>query len=236
MNDRQENIKKLVDKLNLKLNNFDIFENAFVHRSYLNEHPKFHLDNNERLEFLGDAVLELVTTRYLYDNYQKPEGELTALRSALVRGKNLSQIAQELEVEQCLYLSSGEAQGSPKAKSLILANALEAIIGSIYLDLGYDVARGFIEKYILKNISKIIDERLYIDAKSSFQEKSQEKFKLTPQYKVLDQSGPDHNKIFKSGVFLEDKMVATGEGSSKNSAEQEAAKNALDELFSQLDA
>lgn len=233
MNEKKEKIEKLAKKLSLDLNDREVFENAFVHRSYLNEHPKFHLGNNERLEFLGDAVLELVATKYLYDKFQKPEGELTALRSALVRGKNLSEVASGLGVEECLYLSSGEAQGSQKAKSLILANALEAIIGSIYLDLGYDQARNFIEKSILRLTNKIIDEKLYIDAKSDFQEKVQEKYKITPQYKVLDQSGPDHNKVFTSAVFLGDKMIASGEGDSKNSAEQEAAKNALVKIFNQ---
>jgi len=232
MSEKKEKILKLAGKLSLDLKDPEVFENAFVHRSYLNEHPKFYLDNNERLEFLGDAVLELVTTRYLYDKFQKPEGELTALRSALVRGKNLSEVAKGLGVEECLYLSSGEAQGAQKAKSLILANALEAIIGSIYLDLGYESARSFIENNILKLTDKIIDEKLYIDAKSSFQEKVQEKFKVTPQYKVLEQSGPDHNKEFTSAVFLAEELVATGKGSSKNSAEQEAAKAALEKLFS----
>ena len=226
-------ILQFAKKLNLNFKNIKVLENAFVHRSYLNENPSFELQSNERLEFLGDAVLELVITEYLFRKFQKNEGELTALRSALVRGKNLSEIAQHLGVSDYLYLSAGEKIGSEKSKSLIYANCLEAIIGAIYLDQGLTAAKKFVEKYITVTIKKIIHERLYLDPKSEFQEKVQEKFKITPIYKVIQESGPDHNKEFISGVFIDKNMVASGYGSSKNLAEQDAAQRALDELFNQ---
>jgi len=223
----KKQIKDFEKKIKINFKNEDVLENAFVHRSYLNENPGFHLENNERLEFLGDAVLELAATRYLFDEYNKPEGELTALRSALVRGRNLAEISDNMGVFECLYLSTGERNGSEKARSLILANCLEAIIGAIYLDLGYPTADNFIKKQIIEpRISAVIDQKLYIDAKSHFQERIQEVQKITPVYRVLSEEGPDHNKKFVSGVYIEEKLVAKGEGSSKNASEQDAAINA----------
>ena len=226
--DKKNRIESLGKKLSLSFSNFDIFQNAFVHRSYLNENPGFKLPNNERLEFLGDAVLELVVTKYLFDNFPNPEGELTALRSALVRGRNLSEISTELGVFECLYLSSGEEKGSDKARGLILANCLEAIIGAIYIDKGFEEAHKFVKKYIIdKKIDGILDEKLYIDPKSQFQEIIQEQNKVTPNYRIISESGPDHDKRFVSGVYIEEKLIAEGSGSSKSISEQEAAKEAL---------
>lgn len=225
-------VEDLLRRTGITARDIKLYLTAFVHRSYLNEKPKFELENNERLEFLGDAVLELAVTKYLFDKYNKPEGELTSLRSALVRGKNLSDIGSELGLIDCLLLSAGERNASDKAKGLILANALEAFIGAIYLDAGFELADSFIRKFVIKkNIDKIIKEKLYIDAKSELQELIQEKYKITPRYSVIEESGPDHNKTFISGVYVEDKMVAQSSGSSKNQAEQNAAELALKKLF-----
>jgi len=228
---QKEKILALMKKLDLEFKDPDIFRNAFVHRSYLNENKNFDLENNERLEFLGDAVLELVVTEHLYEKFKMPEGKLTSLRSALVRGKNLSYIAHQLELLDCIYLSAGERAGSEKAKDLILANVLEAVIGSIYLDLGYERAKTFIEYNLLPTLDKIISEKLYVDSKSEFQEKVQEKMKITPSYKVHQEAGPDHNKSFTSGVYVNDELIATGEGASKAESEEKAAKAALKKLF-----
>jgi len=219
----------LEKKLDLKFKNIDFLVQAFVHRSYLNENPKFHLYHNERLEFLGDAVLELVVTEYLYKEYpQKPEGELTNWRAALVNAKMLSEIARSLEFNDFLLLSRGEEKEAGKARQYILANTFEAVIGSIYLDQGYKVCDKFIGKNLLKELTRIIEEGLFKDVKSSFQEEAQERVCITPTYKVLEEWGPDHAKHFIIGVFLKDEMVAKGEGSSKQEAEEHAAKNALE--------
>jgi len=232
MMSKQPKISELASTLGLKFKDPELFENAFVHRSYLNENPRFKLENNERLEFLGDAVLELAVTRYLFEKFaRKPEGELTLLRSALVRGKNLSQIGKELGVFECLYLSAGERKGSARARELILANALEAMIGAIYLDLGFERAEKFVRDYVAQNIDEIVSAGSHIDAKSLFQEKIQEKFKITPNYKILEESGPDHNKVFTSGVFIGGEVVAEGQGPSRGQAEQEAAEVALKKMF-----
>jgi len=233
VDDINKKIESFLNKISIKPGKLNLYFSAFVHRSYLNENPGFSLENNERLEFLGDAVLELSVTKYLFGKYcDKPEGELTALRSALVRGKNLSDIASGLGLIDNLMLSTGEKNATEKARSLILANTLEALIGAIYLDLGFDKADEFITQNIIRtNIKKIIEEKLYIDAKSEFQEKVQERFKVTPRYSVLEQSGPDHDKIFISGVYINEKLIAKAEGSSKNIAEQKAAEEALKVLF-----
>jgi len=232
MNDEiQEELEKFAETIGLKFENYDLLLNAFIHRSYLNENHKANLESNERLEFLGDAVLELVVTEYLYATYQKPEGELTAIRSALVRGKHLSEIAQSIGLFDNILLSQGEKSGSEKSQSLIMANAFEALVGAIYLDQGYDAVKQFILKNVISKTQEIINSKLYVDAKSEFQEKVQEKFKFTPNYKVLDESGPDHNKKFICGVFIDGSLVAKGEGMSKNQAEQDAAQIALDKTF-----
>lgn len=216
-------------KLNIKFKNIDFLIQAFVHRSYLNENPKFHLFHNERLEFLGDAVLELVVTEFLYKEYpQKPEGELTNWRAALVNAKMLSEIARNLEFNDFLLLSKGEEKEIGKARQYILANTFEAVIGAIYLDQGYKACDKFIAKNLLTELPIIIEKGLFKDVKSSFQEESQERVGITPTYKVLEEWGPDHAKHFIIGVFLKDELVAKGEGSSKQEAEEDAAKNALE--------
>ncbi len=221
-------ITKLEKILGVKFDNLDLLTQAVVHRSYLNEHPDFHLDHNERLEFLGDAVLELAVTEYLYKHYPNPEGELTNWRASLVNGVAMAEIGQTLGIEPFMFLSKGESQDkNSKARQFILANAMEAIIGAIYLDQGMESATKFIQRNILSKLKEIIDKKLYIDAKSFFQEKAQEKLSVTPSYKVISSTGPDHDKIFKVGVYLNDDLVATGTGSSKQEAQTDAAKNAL---------
>ncbi len=216
-------------KLNLKFKNKDLLIQAFCHRSYLNENPDFYLSNNERLEFLGDAVLELIITEYLYQTYpKKSEGELTNWRAALVNAKMLSRIAKNLDFNDFLLLSRGELKEIGKARQYILADTFEAVIGAIYLDLGYKVCQNFIKKYLIKELPHIIKARLFKDAKSQFQEEAQERVETTPTYKVLKEWGPDHVKHFIVGVFLDKTLVAEGEGSSKQEGEEKAAKNALE--------
>ena len=215
-------------KLSLKFKNKDLLIQAFVHRSFLNENPDFKLFHNERLEFLGDAILEQVVTEYLYKNYPKKlEGELTSWRAALVNTKMLSRIAKSLEFDDFLLLSQGEIKEKGRARQYILADTFEAFIGALYLDQGLDVCNNFIEKNLIKELQDIIKGGLYKDAKSCFQEESQEKKGITPTYKVLKESGPDHAKLFIVGVFLNKELIAKGEGLSKQEAEEEAAKNAL---------
>ena len=201
---------------------------AFVHRSYINENKQSGLTHNERLEFLGDAVLELVITDYLYNKYtDKAEGELTAYRSALVNADTCSQIATDLGMGEYLLLSKGESKDVGRARQYILANALEALIGAIYIDQGYDGAKGFIERNFTPKIEDIISAKSFIDAKSLFQEKAQEFDGITPAYKTVKESGPDHEKKFTVGVYIGKDLVATGDGVSKQEAEQVAAREAL---------
>jgi len=215
-------------KLGLKFKNKDLLMQAFVHRSYLNENPDFHLNHNERLEFLGDAVLELIVTEELYLSYpEKAEGELTNWRAALVNAKMLTSVAEELGFNEFLLLSRGEAKELGKARAYILANTIEALIGSIYLDSGYEPVEKFIKKYLIKNLSNIIKTGSYKDSKSHFQEEAQDRVGVTPVYKVIKEWGPDHQKNFTIGVFLGDELVAEGEGSSKQEAEENAAKEGL---------
>ncbi len=224
----QKNIAELARLLNVKYKPDGHLEQAVVHRSYLNEHPDFPLAHNERLEFLGDAVLELVVTEYLYATYPNPEGELTTWRSALVNGDSLSELAQKLGVEPFLYLSRGEEKDiNSKARHYILANAMEAIIGAIYLDFGWDKSKEFITDQVLSQLQGILDSRSYADPKSLFQEAAQSKMATTPSYRVLEESGPDHNKIFKIGVYLGKDLIAEGQGSSKQEAQVDAARQAL---------
>jgi ribonuclease-3 len=218
---------KLEKKLGVKFKNQDFLIQSLVHRSYLNEHPNFELGHNERLEFLGDAVLELVVTKYLYENYPNPEGELTNWRASLVNAKMLSDIARELDIDSYLYLSKGETKDVGKARQYILANAVEALIGAIYLDRGTATVRKFIKQVLLNKLPYIIEHKLYLDPKSKFQEVAQDKLGFTPNYSVLEESGPDHAKHFKVGVYLGEELVATGEGGSKQEAQVHAAENAL---------
>ncbi len=222
------NIEEFAGKNQLTFKDVNLLRQVFVHRSYLNENIGFDLDHNERLEFLGDAVLELVVTEYLYKKYDNPEGELTNLRSALVKGAMLSEIAKELEMDKYLYLSRGESHSEGKSRQLILANAYEALIGAIYLDRGYQAAVEFIKKYLIKHLQSIIDQKLYLDPKSHLQELSQEQLSVTPIYKVLNEHGPDHAKSFTVGCFVRERLIGEGSGSSKQAAESAAASSALE--------
>ncbi len=215
--------------LGVVFKNKDILRQALVHRSYLNEHPDFSLGHNERLEFLGDAVLELVVTENLYANYENPEGELTNWRAALVNSEMLAFLCQRLDIEEYLYLSRGEAKDKDsKARKYILANAFEALIGAIYTDQGWDASKVFITDHVLVELPRILDDRLYIDPKSRFQEAAQEHMGITPSYKVLSEEGPDHSKEFDVGVFLGKDKIASGKGTSKHEAQVAAAQAAID--------
>jgi len=226
MDKKLTNIEK---KLKVKFKDKDILKTALVHRSYLNEHKNFFLDHNERLEFLGDAVLELVVTDYLFQNYKEPEGVLTNWRSSLVNSVRLAEQAEALKLYNFMYLSHGESkENNKKARSYILANTFEAIVGAIFLDRGYKVVEKFIKENIIIHLIKIIDEKSYIDAKSMFQEKAQEILGTTPHYRVLSETGPDHNKQFVVGIYLDKKIVAKGKGYSKQEAQTAAAAKALE--------
>lgn len=220
--------KAFQNKIGYLFRNKELLEQAFTHRSYLNENRSRGREHNERLEFLGDAVLELVVTEFLYAKYpQKPEGELTAYRAALVNTTSISEAAQRLGMNEYLLLSKGEARDTGRARQIILANAFEALIGALYLDLGYASARDFISKQLFHKADEVVTKRLWQDAKSRLQEMSQEKLGVTPVYELVSQSGPDHDKIFITGVRLGAERVATGEGRSKQEAEQAAAEKAL---------
>lgn len=222
-----DNLKDLEEKIEVDFKNKDLLLQALTHRSYLNENTQWHLEHNERLEFLGDAVLELVVTEYLYANYPNPEGELTNWRAALVNSVMLAKIAGKLDLNDYLLLSRGEAKDTGRARQYILANTVEAVIGAIYLDQGYEPSKKFIERFVLPELPDILKGRLYKDAKSLFQEQAQEHVGVTPTYEVLKQWGPDHAKQFEIGVFLDHELVASGEGKSKQEAQQVAAENAL---------
>ncbi|OGY52611.1 MAG: ribonuclease III [Candidatus Buchananbacteria bacterium RIFCSPHIGHO2_02_FULL_45_11b] len=220
----------LEKKLKIKLKDQNLLKQAFVHRSYINENPEFELGHNERLEFLGDAVLELVVTEYLYNNYPNPEGELTNWRASLVNAQMLAKLAGTLGLEDYLYLSRGEAKDkNSKARGYILANCYEALAGAIYLDGGYRPAKDFITEFLLPELPYILAHQLYVDAKSKFQEMAQDKMGVTPTYKVIKESGPDHDKKFEVGVYLDDDLIAQGIGSSKQEAQTDAAAQGIKE-------
>lgn len=202
---------------------------AFTHRSYVNENPDLPHGHNERLEFLGDAVLELIVTDYLYKNYpNQNEGELTAYRSALVNAVIIAEVATELNMNDFLLLSKGEAKDTGKARTYILANTYEAFLGALYLDLGYEPSRKFVTESLLPKLDLIIKKKLYRDGKSLIQEKAQEVVGITPSYKVISSTGPDHDKQFVIGLYLGKELVAEGKGKSKQEAEQNAAREALE--------
>jgi ribonuclease-3 len=225
----EKDFESLQKRIKVKFKNIDLLRQALVHRSYLNENPSFPLWHNERLEFLGDAVLELVVTDYLYRTFpDATEGAMTNWRASLVNSKMLSKIGSSIELDPFLYLSRGEGKDAgSKARQFILTNAFEALIGAIYLDHGYKTAEKFIHRFVLPELSTILEKRLDVDPKSRFQELAQERMKITPRYDVLAEAGPDHAKHFTVGVFLEKELVAKGEGSSKQEAQLEAAKNGL---------
>lgn len=223
------NFSKFEEKIGLSFKDKALLRQAFTHRSYINENKNAKMDHNERLEFLGDAVLELVVTDFLYSSYpNKPEGELTTYRSALVNAITLSEVASNLNMNDYLLLSRGEAKDTGRARQYILANTIEAVIGAIYLDAGYAAAKTFIEKNIFVFADKMIQRGNLVDAKSAFQEKAQEKVGVTPSYKLVRESGPDHDKSFTVAVLIGKDQIATGEGKSKQEAEQNAALRALE--------
>ncbi len=217
-------IEKLEQTLGVSFLNKDTLRQALVHRSYLNEHPDFSLGHNERLEFLGDAVVELVVTEHLYHNYENAEGDLTNWRASLVNADMMAGICESLGVDDYLYLSRGESKDAKsKARRYILANAFEAIIGAIYLDLGWESSKEFILRTVVSKLPSILEDRSYVDPKSRFQEAAQEKTGITPSYRVLSEEGPDHAKIFQVGIYLDKEQVAVGTGTSKQDAQVAAA-------------
>jgi len=223
-------LNKFEKTIGVNFNNINLLKQSLTHRSYLNENSKEKTEHNERMEFLGDAVLELSVTEYLYNNFSNPEGDLTAWRASLVNSKMLSAIAIEVSLNDFLFLSKGEEKDTGRARNYILANAFEALIGAIYLDQGYVAADQFIHKYIIPHLPNIIEQRLYQDSKSLFQEEAQEKEGVTPIYQVLDEWGPDHDKYFKVGVYIKEQLVAEGTGKAKQEAEQSAALAALKKM------
>lgn len=227
--DIAKNIQNFTDSIGVTFNDPILIRTAFTHRSYVNEHRGEPIEHNERLEFLGDAVLELVVTRFLFDKYpHKTEGDLTAYRAALVNTVTIGDAATKLGANDCLLLSKGEARDTGRAREYILANSFEAIIGAIYLDQGYDAAKDFIATNIFPRTEEVVAKRLWQDNKSRFQEEAQERVSVTPSYIVLGEVGPDHDKQFTVGAHLKDELVAKGVGKSKQEAEQDAAKKALE--------
>lgn len=215
-------------KIKVSFKDKGLLKQSFTHRSYINENPSSVLSHNERLEFLGDAVLELVVTDFLYKKYPDyTEGKLTALRSALVNAVIISEVAGNMGMGNYLLLSKGEAKDFGKARQYILANTYEALIGAMYLDQGYDVVDKFVVKTLLPKTEEIVNKKLWRDAKSLAQEKAQEFVLVTPVYKVLSQSGPDHDRHFTVGIYFGKDLIAEGKGQSKQEAEQNAALNAL---------
>lgn len=225
----QKDFTTLEAALGLQFNDPEILRQAFTHRSYLNEHRGEVNGHNERLEFLGDAVLELIATHFLYEKYpDNTEGELTAYRAALVNAVTCAEVAQEIGMNDFLLLSRGEAKDTGRARSILLANAFEALVGAIYLDQGYEAARVFIAEHLFPKIDQIVEKKLWQDAKSALQEKAQENEGVTPHYEVTRETGPDHDKHFVVGVFVKEVLLAEGSGKSKQEAEQAAARAALD--------
>lgn len=220
----------LEKRLGVTFQDKKLLETAVTHRSFLNENPGLQLEQNERLEFLGDAVLELIVTEHLYTTYSMPEGDLTNLRAAIVRGEMLAKVAVAWDLDAYLRLSKGERRDIGKARQYILANAVEAVIGAVYLDQGLEVSRRLITRDIIQLLPDVIAKGLHIDAKSHFQEMSQERFRVTPIYHVVSETGPDHAKIFRVEARVGDEVLGEGAGSSKQEAEQAAAREALKRL------
>lgn len=216
--------------LKLSFNDPKLLRQAFTHRSYINEHRGEAEAHNERLEFLGDAVLELIATHFLFEKFPTHnEGELTAFRASLVNAVTCAEIATKIGMNDYLLLSRGESKDNGRARGILLANAFEALIGAIYLDQGYDAARAFISEHLFPKIDDIVQKKLWRDAKSALQEKVQEHEGATPYYAVIKESGPDHDKEFVVGVYAKDSLLAQGAGKSKQEAEQAAAQHALEE-------
>ena len=221
-------ISALEKKLGFNFKKEDLLIEALTHRSYLNEFPKWRLPHNERLEYLGDAVLELIVSEELFKKFPKQaEGQLTVLRAALVNYQILARVAEKIGLQEFILMSRGERKDVGRAREVILANAMESVIGSMYMDQGLEKVRTFVKKFVMNNLDEVLTTKSYKDAKSELQEIVQEKLKLTPTYNVLDESGPAHKRIFTMGVYFNAKLIASGEGPSKQEAEIEAAKAAL---------
>ncbi len=224
----EKDFKTFEEQINISFTDLSLLRQAFTHRSYLNEHRGETGGHNERLEFLGDAVLELIVTHFLYEKYpDRNEGELTAYRASLVNAVTLSEVAANIGMNDYLLLSRGEAKDNGRARQMLLANAFEAVVGAIYLDAGYDAACMFITAHLFPKIDNIVRQGLWQDAKSLLQEKMQDAEGATPYYSVLKETGPDHDKHFAVGVYAKEVLVAEGSGKSKQEAEQDAARKAL---------
>jgi len=222
---------KVKEILKTDISDENLFKIAFTHRSYLNEHPEYKNESNERLEFLGDAVLQLLSSEYLYKKYKKsPEGDLTNFRSSVVCTPSIASEARRLNYGSMLLLSNGEEATGGREREYILANTFEAVLGALYTEKGLDVCREFVERELLYKVEDVINKEEYKDAKSLFQESSQERFGFTPVYKILSSWGPDHEKIFKVGVYIDKDLWGEGEGKSKQKAEQDAAVKALEKI------
>jgi len=226
---QNKDIKELLDNIGISAKNQEVYEIAFTHRSFLNEIKAEKHGHNERMEYLGDAVLELVITEYLFNRFpEKKEGELTSFRSATVKKPTLAEVSRTLKLGEYLKMSKGEEETGGRDKDYLLANCFEALVGAIYIDNGYDIAKKFILGNITKVIEEIVSKRLDIDSKSKFQEMAQAKFKITPVYRLVKDLGPDHEKTFTMGVYVGGKEYGKGSGNTKQKAEEEAAKKAID--------
>ncbi|HVV39056.1 MAG TPA: ribonuclease III [Candidatus Paceibacterota bacterium] len=225
----QKDFKAFAASIGITFNNLKLLRQAFTHRSYLNEHRSETAEHNERLEFLGDAVLELIATHFLFEKFPThSEGDLTAFRASLVNAITLGEVAGEIGMNDYLLLSRGESKDQGRARVILLANAIEALVGAIYLDQGYDAAKAFIEKNLFPKLDKIVADKSWRDSKSVLQERAQETEGATPYYSVINETGPDHDKQFVIGVYVKDTLLAKGTGKSKQEGEQDAAKNALE--------
>jgi ribonuclease III len=225
----ESNLNDFEKRANVSFTNKALLKQAFIHRSYVNEHRGEPIEHNERLEFLGDAVLELAVTRFLFEKYpDKPEGELTAIRAALVNTNTLSSLAGDIGMNDFLLLSKGESRDTGRARQYILANTFEAVIGALYSDQGFEAAERFIASLVFTLVDEIVGRELWRDSKSRFQEEAQERESITPSYEVIEETGPDHDRHFVVAVCLNDEVVAKGEGKSKQDAEQLAASRALE--------
>ncbi len=226
-----DEFQKIEERIGVFFSDKNILKEALTHRSFLNENETWPVPHNERLEYLGDAVIELVVTEYLYRTYpEKQEGELTGLRAALVNYQMMATTAREISLEKSLFLSKGEAKDVGKARDVIIANAFEALVGAIYLDGGYEEAAKFVERILISHMREVVEQKLYKDPKSMLQEIIQEKERVTPTYRVLHESGPDHQKNFMVGVFAGERCIAEGSGTSKQEAESNAARAALETI------
>jgi ribonuclease-3 len=222
-------LEHLEETLSVAFKKKTLLKEALTHRSYRNENPAWPQPDNERLEFLGDAVIELAVSEFLFEKFpREDEGKLTGIRAALVNYVMLAAVAEGIRLGDFLYLSKGEMKDNGRAREVILANAFEAVIGAVYLDKGYEVAKKVVTALVASRVDEVMEKKLYKDPKSMLQEKLQEEKKVTPTYRVLSESGPDHAKEFVVGVFVDSKKLAEGEGPSKQEAEAKAAERGLE--------